>query len=50
MTMVFLQSNWATLKEDVMNMLAEFYSSGKFVVSLNSLSSVSFLRKQGPLI
>ena len=36
MTMAFLQSNRATLKEDVLNMFAEFYSSGKFVASLNS--------------
>ena len=36
LTMAFLQHNWATLKKDVMNMFAEFFSSGKFVASLNS--------------
>jgi len=34
--MAFLQSNWATLSGDVMGMFAEFFSSGKFVASLNT--------------
>ena len=34
--MGFLQSNWATLKEDVLKLFDEFYSSEKFVASLNS--------------
>jgi len=34
--MAFLQHNWAARKGDVMSMFAEFFSSGKFVVSLNS--------------
>jgi len=34
--MAFLQHNWATLKENVMNMFTEFFSSGKFVASLDS--------------
>ena len=36
MTMAFLQNNWATLSGDVMGMFAEFFSSGKFVASLNT--------------
>ena len=36
MTMAFIQSNWATLREDVLKLFDEFYYSGKFVASLNS--------------
>jgi len=36
MTMAFLQSNWATLSGDIMGMFTDFFSSGKFVASLNS--------------
>jgi len=34
--MAFLQSNWNTVKNDVMNMFAEFFSLGKFVVSIDA--------------
>ena len=34
--MAFLQSNWATLSSDIMGMLTDVFSSGKFVASLNS--------------
>ena len=36
LTMAFLQHSWATLKEDVMNMFVEFFSSGKLGTILNS--------------
>ena len=50
MTMAFLQHNWATLKGDVMRMFAEFFSTEKFVASLNSTFIALFLRKLGQLI
>jgi len=34
MTMAFLQSNWSTVKINVM--FSEFFSSGKFVTGLNA--------------
>jgi len=36
LTMAFLKSNWDTLSGDVKGMFAEFFSSGKFVASLNT--------------
>jgi len=47
MTMAFLQHNWATLKEDVMSMFAEFFSSGKFVANLNSTFIALIPKKAG---
>jgi len=35
-SMAFLQSNWNTVRIDVMGMFYEFFSSGKFVRSLNA--------------
>ena len=48
--MAFLQSNWATLKGDVMNMFAEFFASEKFVASLNTTFIGLIPKKAGPLI
>jgi len=48
MTMAFLQSNWATLRGDVMSMLAEFFSSGKFVASLNTTFIGLIPKEAGP--
>jgi len=36
MTMAFLQGNWDTVSRDVMRMFAKFFSSGRFVASLNA--------------
>ena len=36
MSVAFLQSNWNTVRIDVMGMFYEFFSSGKFVRSLNA--------------
>jgi len=36
MSMAFLQSNWDTVRLEVMGMFSEFFSSGKFVRSLNA--------------
>jgi len=47
MAMAFLQSNWTTLKENVMNMFAEFFSSGTFMASLNSTFIGLILKKVG---
>ena len=35
-TMAFIQSNWNTVRDDVMHMFAKFFSSGKFVASFSS--------------
>ena len=35
-SMAFLQSNWDTVRKDVMGMFSEFFSLGKFVRSLNA--------------
>ena len=37
MTMAFLQGNWDTISGDVMRMFAEFFSSRRFVASLNAI-------------
>lgn len=37
MTMAFVQDNWDTLKVDVLRMLIEFYSTGKFVKNLDAI-------------
>ena len=47
MTMAFFQRHWATLKEDVVNLFNEFYSSGKFVASLNSTFIALIPKKAG---
>ena len=36
MTTAFLQSNWTMVKIDIMRIFSEFFSSGKFVSSLNA--------------
>jgi len=36
MTMAFLQGNWDTVSGNVMKMVTEFLSSGKFVASINA--------------
>jgi len=36
MTMAFLQGNWDTVSGDVTRMFVEFFSSGRFVASLNA--------------
>ena len=36
MSMAFLQSNWDTVRVDVMRVFSEFFSSGRFVRSLNA--------------
>ena len=36
MTMAFLQGNWDTVSGNVMKMVTEFFSSGKFVASINA--------------
>jgi len=35
-SLAFLQSNWDTVRLEVMGMFSEFYSSGKFIKSLNA--------------
>jgi len=35
-TMTFIQSNWNTVRDDVMHMFADFFYSGKFVASINA--------------
>ena len=45
MTMAFLQGNWDTVSGDVMRMFVEFFSSGRFVASLNASFTVHIPKK-----
>lgn len=43
----FWQSNWGTVKDDVIGVFKEFHHSGKFVRCLNSTFLVMIIKKGG---